>query len=476
MSIIKFLDTLHCARHEKGDYVANVVILGAGLTGLSAAYHFEQAGFFDFEIFEKQEEAGGLLRSFMVDGFTFDYTGHLLHINDEYFSSFINTITNIDAFLRVTRKTGIYSHNNLTDYPFQMNLHGLPYNVIYECIDGYIKKHSHVRKPKNFREWVLKYFGAGMGKHFFFPYNSKILSYDLRKVLPSWTGRFVPQTNLEAVLRGALEKKETSNVGYNSQFFYPKSGGIQYLIKSLETAIKTKPKLQHNVASIDVKNKVIEFSNGSFTKYDSIISTLPLNELLHMITGSSHRHYKSAAEKLLCNSVINFNLGFKQPYLTDKHWIYYPEKQYPFYRMGFWHNINEASVKPGHTAIYGELSFLKKNTNKSQQSKLVESAVQQALRLLDIREKDVVVRKDLHLNYAYVIYDAWREKHLLNLLKNLANDGILSTGRYGGWKYSSMQEAVIDGKIASEQLIPHITGARATKDFPKITSKQILSL
>ncbi len=72
----------------------------------------------------------------------------------------------------------------------------------------------------------------------------------------------------------------------------------------------------------------------------------------------------------------------------------------------------------------------------------------------------MVVRKDLHLKYAYVIYDAWREKHLENLLKNLAHDGILSTGRYGGWKYSSMQEAVIDGKIASEQLMPRFAAAR----------------
>jgi protoporphyrinogen oxidase len=463
--------------HEKGDYVAKVVILGAGLTGLSAAYHFEQAGFSDFEIFEKQEEAGGLLRSFNVDGFTFDYTGHLLHINDEYFSSFINTITSIDTFLNVTRKTGIYSHNSLTDYPFQMNLHGLPNEVIYECIEGYINRHTYVRKPKNFHAWVLKYFGAGMGKHFFFPYNSKILAYDVRKVLPSWTGRFVPQTSLDAVLRGALEKKETKNVGYNSQFFYPKSGGIQHLIKSLEGAIKAKPKLHHQVAAIDVKTKTITFTNGATTRYESLISTLPLNELLMMISGSSHRHYKTAAEKLLCNSVINFNLGFKQPHLTDKHWIYYPEKQFPFYRMGFWHNINATSVKPGHTAIYGELSYLGKNTSKPARINLVASAVTKALALLNINEQDVVVRKDLHLTYAYVIYDAWREKHLANLLKNLADDGILSTGRYGGWKYSSMQEAVIDGKLASEQLLPNIVAARVTKENLQPTPpKQISSL
>lgn len=442
--------------------MAKIIILGAGLTGLSAAYHLEQVGFTDFELFEMQDSPGGLLRSFQQDGFTFDYTGHLLHINDEYFANFIKTITSYDNFLKVSRNTAIYSHNRFSAYPFQMNLFGLPHKVMYECIEGYVNRKSSLRSPKNFHEWVLKYFGAGMGKHFFFPYNSKILAYDVRRILPSWTGRFVPQTSLKAVLEGALEEKDTRSVGYNSQFFYPKKEGIQHLINSLAKAIKKQPRLHHKVVEIDVKSKIVTFENGKTEPYGSVISTLPLNELLGMIKGSSHRSYNEAAPKLLCNSVMNFNLGFKLPDIGDKHWIYYPEKQYPFYRMGFWHNINPDSVKPGHTAIYGETSYLAKNMSKPKQKQLLEQAVAKALEHLNIAEQDVAIRKDLHIKHAYVIYDAWREKHLPKLINQLASDGIVSTGRYGGWKYSSMQEAVLDGKIASESLLPTFFAARKT--------------
>lgn len=446
---------LHHTLYKKGDSVANVVILGAGLTGLSAAYHFEKAGFYDFEIFEKQDSAGGLLRSFEIDGFTFDYTGHLLHINDEYFSSFINTITNINTFNKVTRNTAIYSNGKLTDYPFQMNLFGLPNEVIYECITGYVNRPKNIGTPKNFYEWVLKYFGIGMGKHFFFPYNSKILAYDIKKILPSWTGRFVPKTDLETVLRGAFEKKDTSNVGYNSQFFYPKNGGIQHLITSLQKAISAKPTLNQKVVEINIKSKTIVFENGSSTRFKHLISTLPLNELLLIIKGASHRNYTTASENLICNSVINFNLGFRRTELTNKHWIYYPEKKYPFYRMGFWHNINPNSVKKNHTAIYGEVSYLAKKTSSTLRDRLLEKSIASALKTLGIHQQEVIVRKDLYLNHAYVIYDAWREQYLKSLVKDLATDGILSTGRYGGWKYSSMQEAVIDGKEACEKILPN---------------------
>lgn len=65
--------------------MAEVVIIGAGLTGISTAYHFEHYGFDDYILFEKESMPGGLCRSIMQDGFTFDYTGHLLHINNPMF-------------------------------------------------------------------------------------------------------------------------------------------------------------------------------------------------------------------------------------------------------------------------------------------------------------------------------------------------------------------------------------------------------
>lgn len=178
--------------------MADVVILGAGLSGLSTAYHLEQQGFYDYRIFEKNDRPGGLLQSATQDGFTFDHTGHLLHINDTYFKQFLTTLTQLDQdFLYIERKSAIYSHDRLSHYPYQMNLYGLPLDVLSECVEGFVKRPTSMKKPKSFSDWVLKYFGSGFAKHFFLPYNSKIFSYDMKKYTPSWTGRFVPQTTLE---------------------------------------------------------------------------------------------------------------------------------------------------------------------------------------------------------------------------------------------------------------------------------------
>ena len=61
-----------------------LVIIGAGVAGLSAAYHLQQRGFSNYQLFEKDSEVGGLCKSFVMDGFTFDYAAHILYTEDGY--------------------------------------------------------------------------------------------------------------------------------------------------------------------------------------------------------------------------------------------------------------------------------------------------------------------------------------------------------------------------------------------------------
>src|SRR5207248_3393620 len=89
--------------------MAKVVILGAGLTGLSTAYHLEKRGFFDYLLFEQEATPGGLCRSVVTNGFTFDFTGHLLHASDAYFRSFLADTIGFDNLNAIYRQSFIYS-------------------------------------------------------------------------------------------------------------------------------------------------------------------------------------------------------------------------------------------------------------------------------------------------------------------------------------------------------------------------------
>lgn len=434
--------------------MAQIVILGAGITGISAAYHLEQNNFYDYKLFEKENSTGGLCRSVIQDGFTFDYTGHLLHINDTYFKSLIEQKVGLEHFNAIFRRSFIYSQDRYTRYPYQVNLFGLPPSTIIDCIEGFVNRPTQKKQTSSFYNWVMHNFGSGLGKHFFFPYQEKIFSYNIKKLSSSWTGRFVPSTSLSEMIEGALHDKHDNLIGYNSTFFYPKTGGIYFWVDKLARVLRNQVYTNYCVESIDIKNKIITFSNGTRESYNQLITTLPLDVLLKIIIEPADSTLKKAEKKLLCNSVINFNLGINKPDLSDKHWIYYPEEKYPFYRIGFPHNFSAQAVPENCSSLYGEFSYLK-NTKQEIDQKLAFS-LQATKKLFALSESDILVEKVIDIKHAYVIYNKWRDHNLPLILERLAQFGIYSVGRYGAWKYASMQEGILDGKEIGEKLLTQL--------------------
>jgi len=429
--------------------MAQIVIIGAGLTGLSTAYHLEQQGFTDYKLFEKEATIGGLCRSVTQDGFTFDFTGHLLHTSDPYFRHLIETLVGLDNLNAITRQSFIYSHDVYTRFPFQVNLFGLPHEVITECIEGYINRSKKRTPLKNYHEFVLRNFGAGFGKQFFFPYQQKIFAYDTRKLTAEWTGRFVPPTSLPQIIKGALCDNNDPNIGYNSQFLYPKHGGIISWVQKFADQIQQPIYTNHTVSNINSMTKTITFSNGHSEHYEQLITTIPLDRLVNTITEKSSLSLKKSLKDLRCNSVVNFNLGVNRPDLSEKHWIYFPEQKYPFYRIGFPHNFAKSMAPDGCSSLYGEFSYT--NKSRSHVAQLLEQSLASVKKILSLEAHEIMTEKIIFIPHAYVIYNQAREIMVPRLLQTLAQESIYSVGRYGEWKYASMQEAVLDGqKIAQK--------------------------
>lgn len=430
--------------------MAKIVVIGAGLTGLSTAYHLEKRGFTDYVLFEKEEEIGGLCKSIVQDGFTFDFTGHLLHVNNDYFKSLIHGVIGIEKFNQIVRKSFIYSHNVYTKYPFQINLYGLPIPIIAACIQGYVERKSSYIKPVTFVQWVQTHFGKGFAKYFFFPYQKKIFATNLSTITAEWTGRFVPNTSLEQIIAGALSDTAEEGIGYNASFLYPKQGGIFSWVKELALHINQPIMTGFCVKKIDLINKAVLFTNGHVEPFEQLITTMPLDTLLMTLQEGARSRLQQAHRHLRCNSVVNFNLGINRPDLSDKHWIYFPEKLFPFYRIGFPHNFSKQMAPNGHSSLYGEFAYI--NKSKPWIKQTLANARRTVKKLFKLDESAIVNEQVIHIPHAYVLYDTWREKNLKKLLSRLAEYQLFSVGRYGEWKYSSMQEAILDGKKIAENV------------------------
>ncbi|WP_397570485.1 FAD-dependent oxidoreductase [Schlesneria sp. T3-172] len=111
-----------------------VVVVGAGPTGLSATYHLGK----DALLLERNDTVGGWCRSIEVDGFTFDFAGHIMFSNDSYVHEMYKLLLGDNVHWQ-DREAWVYSKAVFTRYPFQGALYGLPPDVIRECIMGAIE-------------------------------------------------------------------------------------------------------------------------------------------------------------------------------------------------------------------------------------------------------------------------------------------------------------------------------------------------
>ncbi len=436
----------------------SIAVLGGGLAGLSTLWHLQQAGAANSCLFEKETRVGGLTRSESINGFTFDYTGHLLHFKNEAVGQLVSTLLqgNLHALVR---NSWIFSKGVHTRYPFQTNLYGLPLDVVKECILGFIGAPSNqpngsgraptsTRDFPSFAAWIESTLGPGFSRHFMTPYNEKLWTVPLDELTCEWMGRFVPSTSLEQILDGALTD-QAKNVGYNATFSYPLRGGIESLPRAFAASLEN-IHVEWEVKSLDLGKRKIHFANGETFPYDFLVSTMPLNGLLRAATDLPGAVAK-AASQLRFTSVYNINLGVNRV-LSDKHWIYFPEPEYCFYRAGFPNNFSPNQSPQGCGSIYVELAH---SPRKPLDKEAISERVQADLRKAGILRSDdqIVAELQLDIPCAYVIYDQNYRKAVTFLRQFLLEQRIYTIGRYGAWEYSGMEDAIWQGKVAAEEIL-----------------------
>jgi len=415
------------------------VIVGAGLAGLSAGHRLAK----DFMIVEKEDRPGGTCRTAVIQGFTFDFAGHLLHFRDKKIKKFITNHTPVRINC-LSRRSFIYSHGGYTKYPYQANVHGLPAEVAQENLSGFRRAQSAKNQPKdNFKDWVLATFGPGIAGNFLIPYNEKMWKYPLEKMKSSWADRFIPIPEARDLSRGQ-GARGAARLGYNASLYYPERGGIESVSQGIYEALRHRTRLNTLVKKIDLKNKIVYLDNGE-VRYKWLISTISLKDLLKS-TGQTR--LAAAAAGLKATTVYALNVGYKKRQEQNRNWVYVPERQYPFHRLGFPHTYSPFNAPRGYQSVCAEVSI------KGQIPRNIDSAIIGSLLGLDIITcpEDIRLKHSMVLKDAYVIFDAYRDRVVPEIERDLEKMGVLLAGRWGRWEYSSMEDAIRQGFAAADKI------------------------
>jgi len=418
-----------------------IAIIGAGLAGMSVAVNLRPP---EYRIFDREQSPGGLCRSHVMDGFTFDFTGHLLHLKTPDARRMVGSLLD-GRLVKIKRNAAVYRRGRYVPYPFQAHLFNLPTRVARACLAGFLnaarRRDPSVRHP-DFKRWVTAWFGSGIARHFFIPYNKKLWCRDLRLLTASWADWSVPRPTVQEVLRGVLGVPN-AGMGYNATFYYPAAGGIGVLAKALAEKV---PDLETGscVRAVNLGCRTLTLAGGKTVGYSRLIATLPLPALLRMIEDAP-AWLRTAASRLSAVAVHNINIGVNRPRITPHHWIYFPDPDMPFYRVGCYSNFTPAMAPRGASSLYVEIAA--PDAARLDPEALFEASLEGLRRCGILRSSDrIVARHDATIPCAYVVFDKRRERLLPRIRAYLAAHNVTLAGRYGAWTYASMQDALLEGR------------------------------
>jgi protoporphyrinogen oxidase len=429
----------------------DIAVLGSGMAGLGAAYKLHGLGIKP-TLYDKNGYYGGHTTSVRYDNnFIFDLGPHISFTKDTRIQDLLADAVD-QEFETVQINLNNYWRGHWPRHPVQLNLHGLPEDVIIKVIEDFVEERGRPEPPiKNYADWLLASFGRTFAELFPMQYTRKYHTTTAENMTTDWLGPRIYRPNLQEVLRGAISPT-APNVHYITHFRYPTRGGfVSYLKKFVPLG---NLKLGHELVSINPNTRQLRFSNGHVTNYDGLVSSVPLPDLLRMIEGAP-RDVVDAAGLLACSTCVLVNVGVNRSDLSPAHMSYFYDEDICFSRLSFPHMLSANNVPEGAGSIQAEVYFSEKYkplTGKPED--WIEPVIADLRRCGILRDSDAIIsRAAWLLRYANVIFDLDRTAALRTVHAYLDDIGIAYCGRYGDWGYMWTDESFKSGELAAEKAL-----------------------
>lgn len=407
------------------------LIIGAGISGLTFANYVNDD---DYLIIEKDNKIGGYCKTTINGEYVWDYAGHFYHFKTDEMKRLFEQLMNGEEIISQVKNTKIYYKGKYIDYPFQTNIHQLEKEEFIDCLyDLFNKKEKN--NYDSFLDMLYGKFGKSIVEKFLKPYNEKLYACDLNKLDKDAMGRFFPYANINQIINNM---KESNNTSYNNTFLYPKEGAEKFIQKLYEKLNKNSIMLSTSIKKVDVENKIAFTDKGDIISYKYLINTAPMNIFMKIL---GRKEDLNLLQKLSYNKVLVFNLGFEKGCTNKEHWIYLPEKEYNFYRIGFYNNI----LNQEKASMYIEIGFDKNDIiNVDEQLKLTLENLNK-MKVIDKNNK-LIAYETIIMDPAYVHIEGESLENIKEHIEKLNNNNIYSIGRYGAWTYCSMEDAMVAAK------------------------------
>lgn len=415
----------------------NTIILGAGISGLGAAYSLRQKGETPL-VLEKDETYGGLCGCFTIDGFTFDRFVHLSFAKDERVLNIFNTSAK-RIITHIPNPYNIYNRKWIK-HPAQNNLYPLSAEEKSLIIKDFLSRPNNVEADKidNYEQWLRIQFGNYFAEHFPMKYTKKYWMCEAKELETRWVGQRIYQPSVEEVIKGS-QTADTPVTYYAKEMRYPASGGYRQFFSLLVEG--TDIRYGKEVTNIDTTKKTVKTSDNTTYHFTRLISTLPLNLYPSLMPGMPE-DIKTAARMLKATSGYHVSIALKTKDIPPYLWWYIYDEDILAAR------VYSPSLKSPNNAPEGCSSLQMEvycAENAFTEQELKERTVGKLIEIGIIKEEDILFTHIGFEAYANVIFDkniyVCREK----VRKYLISQGIEPIGRFGEWGYLWSDQSLLSG-------------------------------
>jgi protoporphyrinogen oxidase len=462
--------------------MSDILILGAGLAGLSVSYH---AGHEHCTILEKNDHAFGHISTEKINGFTWDEGPHVSFTSNEYVKElFKDSVGN--QLLEYEVKVANYFNGSWIDHPAQSNLYQVSEPLRSECIKSYMETQSATNEdpklPDNYAQWLEYSFGEVFAKNFPFLYTRKYWTIDPEKLGIDWVGTRVFQPKREEILKGSLGPlgKETH---YIKEVRYPLTGGYQQFANKLAEGARIE--LNKEVVKVDLQKKEVTTRDGKIYPYKKLVNTLPLPIFVGLCVQAVSE-MKEAATRLSCSQILIVNITAPHTTRRPENWIYVYDEDMLSTRINFTERLSPKNAPEGFTGVQVEVyaskfkPFTKKPDEIGQQ--VLEEVIKMGLIDCDVKQEVEVILKEVPwanviftnettdlLNAIWKGFEEWGlnrefdDTHPLTdwQLKNSKTNNfgsLIMAGRFGQWKYYWTDDCVLRGEIIGRYMNSYSAG------------------
>ena len=423
-----------------------VVILGAGIAGISAAYFLEKAGI-ETAVYEKNASWGGLCDNFTIDGFRFDKFVHLSFTENEAVKKIFEKAGNV---FRHKPDASCYYRGLKLKHPVQNNLYPLGIEEKILILEGFFK--NNIKKVKdidNYDQWLRVQYGNDFAERFPIKYTKKYWGTEAKDLETKWIGNRMYRPTISEVLRGALTSK-TPNTYYAKEMRYPEKGGFKSFITGMTENLNIR--LNKKVVRIKTDIKKIIFSDGSQVEYDILISSLPLPEMKNILVDLP-QNIKHAIEQLNWTSGYMVSIGLSNPCESKEIWSYLYDEDTLVSRIYYPCKKSEDNVPKGCSSIQAEIYYSQHRKINLNHQEILQKTIDDLDGMGLINRKHIIVEDIRHEQYANVIFDHEIYKNKSPILEHLDKIGIKSIGRFGLWDYLWSDQSLLSGLDVAKLII-----------------------